>query len=612
MARAGRPQGAPKGTSEAANELARFLRELTDGLGVRELAERYKDNDGKGGRTVWSEYRSGARLIPLGRLNVVVKDRVRDARGRQEMLAKARRLHDAALAAEAESAPAPGIEESLQQAQHDLESSRRLVQRLLDVIDNLQQQAPAEPRLDLARHQLTQAREVHETASRTVADIQAAHPPQGDTPPGIGTELAETMARLRDDLEQQQEDARRLIDETGTAAQPEPKKETEKAEKVERVERVEGAEGAAKTQPAKKPARRPRRPRRILLAAAVALIGTAATATGFLVHEHRDTTGAPPNPQPGTSRSPSHGTDPGATAPTGKKSPGAADTPAPKPRVSAAGPAVTESPEEDLKGPADASGPLYAVSLDQSKVLRWTGKGTTWAEIGGVAGKVYAGGAGIFATDPVDGRIFRYDGTPGAWTFAGSEGAEFALTDEKLYALTPGRDAVMRYERPEKWTRVGGPVGHIYAGGAGLFATRPEDGHLMRHKSNGDWTRVGNPGASFAVGTKNVYGLSPDRKSVFQWTGEGDVWTQIGGPADTLQAGGAGLFATDPATGHIMKYTGTQGLWKDIGPKGAALTVGDRHVYRLSADRRTLWRWTGKGTDWTRVGGTASAIASTD
>ncbi|MFD8381823.1 hypothetical protein ACFV2X_25430, partial [Streptomyces sp. NPDC059679] len=43
------------------------------------------------------------------------------------------------------------------------------------------------------------------------------------------------------------------------------------------------------------------------------------------------------------------------------------------------------------------------------------GKGH-WRRIGGPAAKIYTGGAGLFATSPQDGRIFRYDGDPDKWT----------------------------------------------------------------------------------------------------------------------------------------------------------------------------------------------------
>ncbi|MFD8380719.1 hypothetical protein ACFV2X_19575 [Streptomyces sp. NPDC059679] len=59
MGRAGRPQGPSKGSAEEANALAGFLRELTAGMTVRELAERYRTS-----KTIWGEYRSGAKMIP--------------------------------------------------------------------------------------------------------------------------------------------------------------------------------------------------------------------------------------------------------------------------------------------------------------------------------------------------------------------------------------------------------------------------------------------------------------------------------------------------------------------------------------------------------------------
>ncbi|MFG2341255.1 RICIN domain-containing protein [Streptomyces yangpuensis] len=142
MARAGRPQGAMKGATRAADELARFLVELTAGLTVREMAQRYG-----GGKTSWGEYRSGTRIIPLGRLNAVVRDRVRDGRGREDMLRRAGRLHDAALVAGAEAEPPARLDEALRRAEADLAESERIVRQLASVIATLlaEQDAAAEP-----------------------------------------------------------------------------------------------------------------------------------------------------------------------------------------------------------------------------------------------------------------------------------------------------------------------------------------------------------------------------------------------------------------------------------------------------------------------------------
>lgn len=132
MRRTGRPQGAPKGATQAADALAGFLGDLTAELTVRELAQRYG-----GGKTMWSDYRSGSRIIPLGRLNSVVRDRVRDGRGRQTLLQRAHRLHEAALVAEAEAGPGLKLDEALRRAEADLAEAEGLVRSLLSLVGRL-------------------------------------------------------------------------------------------------------------------------------------------------------------------------------------------------------------------------------------------------------------------------------------------------------------------------------------------------------------------------------------------------------------------------------------------------------------------------------------------
>ncbi len=161
MARAGRPQGAMKGATRAADELARFLVELTAGLTVREMAQRYG-----GGKTSWGEYRSGIRIIPLGRLNAVVRDRVRDGRGREDMLRRAGRLHDAALVAGVEAEPPARLDEALRRAEADLAESERIVRQLASVIATL-----------LAEQEGAAARDPGSTRSKATAAPRPAPEP---------------------------------------------------------------------------------------------------------------------------------------------------------------------------------------------------------------------------------------------------------------------------------------------------------------------------------------------------------------------------------------------------------------------------------------------------
>jgi len=103
--RAGRPQGRPRGSTEQANALAEFLLSLTSGMTVRELAGRYHV-----GKTLWGEYRSGQKIIPLELLRQLAQDRTPDERTRQVRMETAERLHAAALEAGPATEPAPALE----------------------------------------------------------------------------------------------------------------------------------------------------------------------------------------------------------------------------------------------------------------------------------------------------------------------------------------------------------------------------------------------------------------------------------------------------------------------------------------------------------------------
>lgn len=218
--------------TEAANTLAVFLRELTDGLSLRELAERYE-----GGKTLWGEYRSGAQIVPLSRLNTVVKDRVRDARGREVMLAKARQLHGHAMTAQSEAQPDLAVGEALRQAEQDIADMTRLIKVLVARIDALQDEAAKQTtddgaegtglaegsvttiaaQLEVLRRHVEEARRVRD-ATRDAYDAAQSEAPaeqtgqdsaSGQEPAAVqtqsGTELVGSLAQLHDTAARQRE-----------------------------------------------------------------------------------------------------------------------------------------------------------------------------------------------------------------------------------------------------------------------------------------------------------------------------------------------------------------------------------------------------------------------
>ena len=104
-----------------------------------------------------------------------------------------------------------------------------------------------------------------------------------------------------------------------------------------------------------------------------------------------------------------------------------------------------------------------------------------WVKIGGPAGEVFVGQYGIFATNPTNGDIYRYNGAPMNWTKVGGPGYTFAANNTTLYGLSPDKSGVWKYTGSGvTWTKVGGPARMIYAGGNVLCATNTTTGDVYQ------------------------------------------------------------------------------------------------------------------------------------
>ncbi|MGO4748627.1 hypothetical protein AB4212_08350 [Streptomyces sp. 2MCAF27] len=177
---------------------------------------------------------------------------------------------------------------------------------------------------------------------------------------------------------------------------------------------------------------------------------------------------------------------------------------------------------------------LYGLSPDGGGIYEWTHHGDEWKRIGDAATNIYAGGAGLFATNPQSGDLFKYNGGTGpkSWSRVGGPGRTFAVSGDHLYGLSSDGSGVWEWTgHGDQWKRIGDAATNIYAGGAGLFATNPQSGDLFKYNGGSGpkgWSRVGGPGRTFVVSNTHVYGLSPDGSEVFRWTGQGDKWSYIG------------------------------------------------------------------------------------
>jgi hypothetical protein len=194
-------------------------------------------------------------------------------------------------------------------------------------------------------------------------------------------------------------------------------------------------------------------------------------------------------------------------------------------------------------------------------------------------------------------------------------------TFSTICAFTPDRVNVFRFDgTPNAWTKIGFRLGQLYGGDFGLVGTdasgtgEPLGTLLWWRRGMHDfvshaWHPIGGPGASFAVTPDTVYGLTPDRGAVFRFNpASQNDWTQVGTAASQIYAGPFGLVATDPSTGDLFLFLGTPMNWTQIGGPGASFAVTQDTVFGLTPDRGAVNRYDLRGTSWTQVGGPAAAI----
>ncbi|MFE4588715.1 M64 family metallopeptidase [Streptomyces laurentii] len=110
---------------------------------------------------------------------------------------------------------------------------------------------------------------------------------------------------------------------------------------------------------------------------------------------------------------------------------------------------------------------VYGLTPSSDAVYRYDGFGNSWTRVGGPAGHLFTGdwGRGLVATNPDNGDLYTYMGTPDSWRYTGGAGASFAVATDTVYGLSPGSDAVYSFDGfGSSWTRVGGPAYSIAAG----------------------------------------------------------------------------------------------------------------------------------------------------
>ncbi len=245
---------------------------------------------------------------------------------------------------------------------------------------------------------------------------------------------------------------------------------------------------------------------------------------------------------------------------------------------------------------------LYGVSDDGGQVWGYSGTPMQWYELARPPKPVHSifGGGGLLLCSLVNGRVaLGAEGHP--WRVISDEPARWIVVQSGMpyqhsnvvYALRDdmsvqqwfpeGGDADILSGRGE-WRTIrapgtpdvtrrivtgggldvdrldwlGGPGGYLWVADVTGYkpSGRPIGGIDIYRQ--GSWQRVGGPGARFAANKSSVYGLSPDRGTVYKYAGNGDLWHSLGGPPDGLQhlwAGGwSHLFGSSLATHEVFMY----------------------------------------------------------
>jgi hypothetical protein len=186
----------------------------------------------------------------------------------------------------------------------------------------------------------------------------------------------------------------------------------------------------------------------------------------------------------------------------------------------------------------DDAGHLYGLS--PTGVFVWIG-GQSWAQIGGPAGRIYAGGnQRLYATNPQSGQMYSYNSTNGQWTQIGGPSGELAFgwaTDSlgNLYAnggiAGTNIGGVLLWAGGTNWTKLGNAAGQIFAGG-GLVAIDGQTGNVNNYNpTTKTWSQIGPPGGEkYAIAADDHFIYRQTSSGLFIWSG-GLSWTQIGGPA---------------------------------------------------------------------------------
>lgn len=118
--------------------------------------------------------------------------------------------------------------------------------------------------------------------------------------------------------------------------------------------------------------------------------------------------------------------------------------------------------------------------------------------------------------------------------------------------------------------------------------------------SSSNWEKVGGPLGQGASADGHFFASTPDRTSVWKYSGSGDAWSEVKGSFNDLIEGGNHIFGVD-SNGNIHVHK--DGNWNQIGSPGAQFVGSGDSLFALTPTKDAVFHW--KDGNWTKIGGSS-------
>ena len=233
---------------------------------------------------------------------------------------------------------------------------------------------------------------------------------------------------------------------------------------------------------------------------------------------------------------------------------------------------------------ATANGKLYGLSPDKSAVWEYQNAPYRWKKIHGPADTIISGDELLIL--PVDSITGKTKLSYVVYNRAGSLSRCYVRKNFPVYSGPRSVTCIGMLDGPGITTHYGGDV--VYTLAKSNMRELTQFVHTSKDQltwatekgifqtignTHDEFRKIGGPGAKFVMANDRIYGLTPSKKSVWEYQDSPNQWKKVFGPAENIY-GGEVLLLVDPATKDIHQYLGTNHSKRIGGPGANFLQTG--------------------------------------